>query len=198
MQDATTTDEQLIARIKQSDKAAFRLLFDRHYKILLATAINILKDVNTAKDVTQEVFLQLWKKRDTLNIQTNPPAYLKRAVINRAFNHIKARKRIVNEEFIADTPNKEPAAQAHLEAADLETAMKKAMDTLPEKCRLVFVMRRLEGLSLKEIAEKLDISPKTVENQITKALKVLKTAIQPFMDEQDKYLWLFLFLDLFS
>jgi len=183
MPDTIYTDKQLIDRIKQDDKAAFRILFDRHYKTLLATAINILKDVNSAKDATQEVFLQVWKKRQTLLITSEPIAYLKRSVINRALNHIKSRKAIVEEEHLKDMQSAAPEANQNLEAQDLETAMKKALDTLPERCRLIFVMRRLEGYALKEIAAKLDISPKTVENQITKALKILKEAVKPFVDE---------------
>ncbi|MEO0339252.1 MAG: sigma-70 family RNA polymerase sigma factor, partial [Bacteroidota bacterium] len=68
-------------------------------------------------------------------------------------------------------------------AEDLEKAMQAALEQLPERCRLIFVMRRLEGIPLKEIAAQLDISPKTVENQITKALKVLKTAVTNYLEE---------------
>ncbi len=178
------TDEQLIARIKTNDKAAFRILFDRHYKVLLATAINILKDPNSAKDATQEVFLQIWQKRDTLNIQTAPAAYLKRSVINRSLNQIKSRKKFVDETPIVQMYSQSPEANENLAVQDLETAMKKALDTLPERCRLIFIMRRLEGMSLKEIAQQLDISPKTVENQITKALKVIKEAVKPFVKNE--------------
>jgi RNA polymerase sigma-70 factor (ECF subfamily) len=181
----TPTDEQLIQKIKQGDKIAFRLLFDRHYKVMLATAINMLKDVNTAKDATQDVFLQLWKKRESLNIQSAPGAYLKRSVINRALNQIKSRKAFVEEEQIADHQDNEADAIQQLEAQDLEAAMHKALDSLPTGCRTIFVMRRLEGMRVKEIAKKLDVSPKTVENQLTKALKVLKVAVQPFMDKKD-------------
>lgn len=183
MPDKMQTDEQLLQQIQQGDKAAFRILFDRHYKTLLAVAVNMLKDVNAAKDATQDVFLQVWKKRESLNVKSAPIAYLKRAVINRALNQIKSRKGFVTEEHIVDMHSREPAANQTLEAQDVEKAMKVALDSLPERCRLVFVLRRLEGLSLKEIAAKLDISPKTAENQMTKALKVLKTAMQPFVEE---------------
>ena len=141
----------------------------------------MLKDVNSAKDVTQDVFLKLWNKRESLNIQGPAIAYLKRAVINQSLNKISSQKRFTSDEKIMAKRSKETTAQEKLEAQDLEVKMKEAMDTLPERCRLIFVMRRLEGMRVKEIAEKLDISPKTVENQITRALKVLKNAILPFI-----------------
>ena len=183
MLDHTATDIELIDGIKQDNKTAFRLLFDRHYRAILATAVNLLKDISSAKDVTQEVFAQIWKKRATIHINSSVGNYLKRAVINRSLNLIKAQKLIAHEEQMTEIQSDEPSINDQLAAQDLEAALNKALDTLPERCRLIFVMRRLEGISLKEIAEKLEISPKTVENQITKALKVLKTAIQPMVKE---------------
>ncbi len=176
------TDEQLLQQIKQGDKLAFRQLFDRHYKVLLGTAVNMLKDVNAAKDVTQEVFLQVWQKRETLQIHSNPLAYLKRSVINRSLNHIKSRKAFVEDTVLQNKASQQVEANENLAAQDVEKAMQAALKTLPERCRVIFVMRRLEGMSLKEIAQQLDISPKTVENQITKALKVLQKAVRPFLE----------------
>ena len=175
--------KQLIEQIKKGDKVAFRELFNRYYKILLATAINIVQDVNTAKDIVQEVFLQIWKNHTTLKIKTNPEGYLKRAVVNRALNFIKARKPMVPEDSLQNMHSHETQAQQVLEASDLEKEIQKALMTLPERCRMVFVLKRMKGLSLKEIAQKLDTSPKTAENQITKALKVLKEVARPFLEE---------------
>ncbi len=175
------TDEQLLNSIQKGDRKAFRLLFDRYYKILLGTAINVLKDVESAKDAVQEVFLQLWKNRETLKITSSIPAYLKRGVINRSLNQIKSRSRFTSEETILEHHSGQPDAQKNLEAEDLKKVINEALAQLPERCRLVYILKRQEGLSLKEIAEKLDISPKTAENQMTKALKVLKEAALPFL-----------------
>lgn len=183
MPELNETDERLVKRMQEGDKQAFRLLFDRYYKIMLATAINILKDVSTAKDATQEVFLQFWKNRGTFEMPASLIGYLKRAVINRSLNQIKARKRLVEASNLTEMQTQETGANEKLEAEDLKKALNQALETLPERCRLVYVMRRLEGLSLKEIAKQLDISPKTVENQLTKALKVLKEAVKAFSKE---------------
>lgn len=183
MQDLNPKDEELIVLIKDGDKAAFKILFERHYKSLLATALNLLKDMGSAKDVTQDVFLKLWNKRETLNIPSPPIAYLKRAVINQSLNKIKAKKRFVQEKEIVEKSSQETSASELLEAQDVATALNKTLATLPERCRVIFVMRRLEGMRVKAIAEALDISPKTVENQLTKALKILKAAMLPFVKE---------------
>lgn len=174
------SDQELLNRIQQDDQTAFRKLFDRHYKTLLGTAINVLKEVDTGKDIVQEVFFQIWKKRSNLDVHTNLSAYLKRAVINRCLNVIKQRKPTVNDDWLLESPATLASALDDLAHQDLKAAMEKALESLPERCRIVFVMKRLEGLSQKEIAQQLNISTKTVENQITKALKVLKEALVQF------------------
>lgn len=182
----TYSDQELIDQIKDNDKAAFRILFDRHYKVMLGTAINLLKNVDAGKDMVQEVFFTIWKKRETLEINTNVAAYLKRAVINRALNQIRSQKPFVEEEQLIDKPSAAADALDDLALQELETALDKALDTLPERCRMVFVMKRLEGMSQKEIGAALNISTKTVENQITKAMKVLKEALQLYRRKKDK------------
>jgi len=176
------TDEQLLLLVKEDDNVAFRKLFDRFYQQLLGTSINMLKDKDLAKDVVQEVFLQIWKRRSTLNINSSVGGYLKRSVINRSLNKIRAKKSFIDTDHLAEKVSEEPSAVDYLEEEDLQKAMKTALDTLPDRCRTIFVMKRLEGMSQKEIAGELGISPKTVENQITKALKVLKESVKPFLN----------------
>lgn len=183
MQENEKTDKELIACIQQDDREAFRILFRRHYKALVATASNITKDVNSGKDVTQDVFLKLWNKRASINVKGATIAYLKRAVINQSLNHIDSRKRIDDDSELQHESSKSTSIELTLEGKDLERAMKASLESMPEGCRKVFVLRRLEGLRVKEIAEHLGISPKTVENQLTKALKILKTDIQPYLNE---------------
>lgn len=175
------TDKELVDKIKQNDSGAFRLLFDRYFQVLLTVAINLLRDVNSAKDIVQEVFFQLWKKRATINILSNVEGYLKRATVNRSLTYIKSKKKVTTLEYAHNEASKQVEGQQLLEAQDVNEVIQATLDQLPERCRTIFVMKRIEGMSLKEIAEKLDISPKTVENQITKALKVLKEAVKPFV-----------------
>lgn len=181
MSEQNQRDFALLEQIRLGDQQAFRQLFDHYYKQLVVKAVYLLKDPNAAKDAAQEVFFQLWKNRSKMKIQDSVAGYLKRAVTNRSLNQIKSRKPFVEEEQIKLNVSKAASAQEELEAEDLQTAIQSGLDALPERCRAIFVLRRIEGHSLKEIAEKLEISPKTVENQITKALKVLKEYVAPIL-----------------
>ncbi|MEM9919322.1 MAG: RNA polymerase sigma-70 factor [Bacteroidota bacterium] len=182
MHDQPLTDAQLLERIKADDKLAFRQLFDRYYHYLLVTVNNVTGKPDLAKDAVQEVFFNFWKKRHTIDIRSGVKPYLRRAVLNRIFNIIKARKLDYMES--TDLPEQVDLSdnpQTKLESSDLDKIIQAAIDQLPEKCRVVFILCRVEGLPHKEIAEKLNISTKTIENQMTKALKLLKKAIQPYV-----------------
>ena len=176
-------DQDLLNEIRQGNKNSFRSLFDRYYEGLVISAMQFLKDRDASKDAVQEVFYQIWKNRDKLSINQSLGGYLKRAVINRCLNQIKSRKAFVEEEKLQFHANKEPSPQHILEAEDVQDAVQKGLDSLPDRCRTIFILKRIEGYSLKEIAEKLDISPKTVEHQMTKALKVLKAVVAPLIQK---------------
>ena len=175
------TDSELIQQIRQGSEKAFRMAYDMHYKLMLGVGINITKDMDVAKEVVQEVFYQFWKNRDSIKDGISIRNYLKRAVINRCINHIKYNSRFTSEEVLETQQSQSIAPDQELETKELKAVIDKAIANLPEKARLIFILRRHEGLSLKEIAEKLEISPKTVENQITRALKLLKAEIEPFL-----------------
>lgn len=178
------SDKELIEKIREDNEVAFRHLFDRHYRLLLGTAINVLKEVPTAKDAVQDVFFQIWKNRAKLNLHSSVQSYLKRAVINHCLTQIKRRKPFVDTETLNEEPANTSSALDKIALDELETALKACLETLPERCRLIFVMKRLEGMSQKEIAETLSISTKTVENQITKALKVLKEGLRTYREKK--------------
>jgi len=179
---SSISDLELVEAIKADDEKAYRMLFDRYYKYLLVTAYAYVKDENTIRDLTQDVFFEIWKKRKSLNISNVKP-YLRRSVINKALNYIKAQRmdfEETDESFDLPEPSK---VQQKLEADELQEVVNKAVESLPERCRVVFALRRYEELSLKEIAAKLDISPKTVENQLTKAMKILRRAVAPYISK---------------
>jgi RNA polymerase sigma-70 factor (ECF subfamily) len=129
----------------------------------------------------QEVFVELWRKRESLDIHTSLRAYLRRAAINRALNYLKANQKLDFDAaeqlvYLADTSEQDIAAQDRQQSR--EQALHAAIETLPEKCRAVFSLSRFEQLSHREIAERLGISVKTIENQITKAMKVMREALK--------------------
>jgi len=172
------TDQELITNLQKGNEQAMDILFHRHYSFICKSVYRILKDTNLAEDIAQEVFFGLWKKRESLNITTSVQAYLKRAAINKSLNFIRDQKvKLDDEEKMPVLSNRESTTQQQLEAEDLQKLINTTIDSLPEKCRLVFTLSRFEEMSYKEIAKELDISIKTVENQISKALKVLRAAL---------------------
>ncbi len=184
MPETIPTEKELLQQLKTGDQKAFRALFDQFYKYLVVTVFNITGDDHLARDLAQDVFLELWKKREVIDIQSSLKSYLRRAVINKALNAIKAKRLNYQEpEKLPENPHTNQDAQKHLEADDLKKLIHETIDGLPEKCRMVFVLCRLEGMSHKEVSEKLGISTKTIENQMTKALKALRNAVQPHVSK---------------
>lgn len=171
-----SSDKQLLEALQNGQEAALDTLFREHYAYLCQTVYRVLPDRVLAEDLVQEVFYDLWRKRQKLNVPQNWRAYLRRSAINRTLNYIRDQKMIVDDETALpfDMSSQEAGAEQLLEADELKVEIAQAIDELPERCRLVFGLSRFELLSNKEIAEQLNISVKTVENQMTKALKLLR------------------------
>lgn len=182
LQPISIKEKAWLASLKKGDQMALQKIFNHYYKYLVVTGYNITSDNEKAKDLVQDVFFELWKKREQLTIQSSLKSYLRRAVVNRSLNYIKTQKRFSfgDENFDAQTPDKAISAQRLMEADDLKSAINVAIDSLPEKCKAIFMLSRFEGLSHKEIAAQLNISTKTIENQITKALKIVRAAVKAF------------------
>lgn len=175
-----SNEQQLLSALRFGNEAALRQLFDRHYPLLIGDIYRLIPDVSTCQDLAQELFVDLWNKRETLDIHSSLRAYLRRAAVNKSLNYIKANRRIQFEEtedlaYLPDTSQQDSGKREKQDT--LEDALHAAIDTLPEKCRIVFNLSRFEQLSHREIAEKLGISVKTIENQITKAMKMLREAM---------------------
>ena len=176
-----TSEQHLLSALRFGNEAAFRQIFDRQYPLLLSDIYRLIPDEGTCKDLAQELFVDLWNKREQLDIHTSLRAYLRRAAVNKALNYIKATRRIQldDAEDLGHLPDlSESDVQKQEQQDTLEDALHTAIDALPEKCRLVFNLSRFEQLSHREIAEKLGISVKTIENQITKAMKMLRDAMR--------------------
>lgn len=172
-----------IATLKNEPEKAFEQLFKSYYKPLCLTVSRIIPDQNQAKDIVQEVFADLWKRRDSFEPKTSIIAYLKRAAINKSLNHIRDYK--IKTEGIDDKTILTSTAankQELIEAEQLENVINKCINALPERCRLVFILSRYESKTQKEIAHLMGISEKTVENQMTKALKTLRNSIKKYKE----------------
>lgn len=176
MDTAPNNDQLLVARIRRGDKAAFDLVYARHWLRLYRVASKIVSDKVAAQDIIQDTFISLWEKGCHSNI-LNLEAYLYQTVKFRCFMHLRAGSISQRhlEHFAAIASG--TIVETDVESRELEELLKNEITSLPERCREVFVLSRFEELPNKEIAAKLHISAKTVENQISKALKHLRFSL---------------------
>lgn len=180
---ALHSDKDLLERIQQDDKKALEILFKTYYSPLCRFAKTILKNSEQAEDVVQEVFLKIWDKRNSIAPNPSFKAYLYMAVRNHSLNLLKINERkywldddLENYEILSNNE-----VQAQLEAKELSHKINEVIESLPEKCKLTFKLSRFENLSYKEIAEAMGLSVKTVENQMGKALALLRKEVSPYL-----------------
>lgn len=158
----------------------FEHLFRTHFGELCRIAMPLVKDEDVARDVVQEVFVELWGKRKKIQIHSTVKGYLYRAVINRSLDQVRRGARLVTID--SQVPNPVGANANVTENAvlknELEDLVDKGMGLMPEKCRMVFHMSRFGGLKNREIATELGLSIKTIENQMGKALRILRNYLK--------------------
>lgn len=154
----------------------FQEVFEQYYNALCNYALTFLKEFSSSEDVVQEVFIKIWEKRKDMVTSDAIRFYLFTAVRNNCLTYLQKGKKagiVALHDFdAADTPP--PVLEEEQPQTDYKAKLSEAMNQLPPKCREVFVLSRLSKQSYKEIADSLDISVKTVENQIGKALKILR------------------------
>lgn len=161
---------------------AFESAFKEHYRSLHAYAWSMVKDEMTGEEMVQQVFYKLWKARETTEITQGVAAYLYRSVYNECMNHLKHQKvKSAYQAHAAYTMQHTSNATDTIKLKELETRLDAALRELPEQCRAIFQLSRFEELKYHEIATKLGISVKTVENQMGKALKLLRLSLADFL-----------------
>ncbi|OFX25635.1 MAG: hypothetical protein A2041_03115 [Bacteroidetes bacterium GWA2_31_9b] len=163
-------------------KQDFESLFNAHYSNLCAYANNFLKDIDAAEEVVQEILFKLWTNRDSIIITTSIQSYLFRSVRNASLNvikHINIREdyKVQHEYEMQDSISSED----EMIITELEQNIRAAIDQLPIERKKIFIMSRYEGLKYSEIAEKLNLSVSTVENQMVKALKYLREELVDYL-----------------
>jgi RNA polymerase sigma-70 factor (ECF subfamily) len=175
-------DEQIALLLSKKDEAAFEQVFKTHYKNLHAYAFTMLKDEDEAEETVQQVFFKLWERSEHLSFSGSIAAYLYRAVHNESLNFIKHQKvKAGHQLHVAYSMKNKMEYQGRMMRKELENKFREALNELPEQCRTVFQLSRFEDMKYKEIADKLDISIKTVENHMGKALKLLRTKLVDFL-----------------
>ncbi len=166
----------MLALIKEGDREAFNEIYERYWIKLYKKAFDRIKSSDEAEDMIQDLFIDLWMKRETLIINISLSAYLFTAIKYKVINYIEAN--IVRHSYLQSL-NKakidcDDATNESIVYMDMERWMNSEIQKLPPKVKRVFELSRQENLTIKEIAKKLDVSDQTVKNQIGKALKTLK------------------------
>lgn len=157
--------------MKQDSK--FEQLYRRHHPSLLAFAVYLTGSKTEADELVNDVFFAIWKRKEDLPIDDTLKSYLFTAVKNRSANfHKKTKMKVV--EILPNDKESSLRADLPLEEKEIENKLQRILQMLPPKCKQIFMMSRFDNLKNKEIADLLDISIKTVENQMTKALKIFK------------------------
>ena len=176
--------EQLqIKALSEGDITAFEMLFRNYYQPLCNYAYTFLQDKEDAEEIVQSTFLLVWEKRETLAIRTSVKPYLYAMVRNACLNvlkHEKIKQRFAGEEIALGERGHDNVSH-DMESNELEYRIKIAMNELPEQCRLVFKLSRFEELKYAEIAEQLNISVKTVENHMGKALRIMREQLKDYL-----------------
>lgn len=162
----------------------FARYYKENHRSLYITAYRIVNEKDSAEDIVQDVFFKLWNQRGSIDITNSVKAYLHKATSNAAINFLRRNNRLtrINETHIHYTAA-DFTSQA-LTLKELQAHIVAAMNRLPPRCRAVFVLNRLEGMKYKEIAEHLEISVNTVENQMVKALEIMRQELKPILGKE--------------
>lgn len=171
-----------LLHLQKADETRFiELLFKHYYTPLCRTVNRIVRDTDAAEDLVQDVFMKVWNNRQTLEINFSIKSYLYRSAINSALNYLEKNKKQVQLEasgFLEPSGNN---VEEMLNAAEVQQRVQEATDALPPACKTIFVLSRHENMSYREIADTLNISPKTVENQMGKALKHFRDYLNAYI-----------------
>ncbi len=176
------SDRDLFQSIQTDNQKALKLLMDRYWRPMFLMAEAILKDSHTSEEIVQEVFISIWNKRASISINHSIKVYLFACTRYQIYKEIQQKKvpHLDIEQFNQLVPDPYNPQQK-LEYQDLLDRLTLLISELPPRCREVYRMKREENLSQKEIAEALNISRKSVENQLTIALKKLRAGLSRYM-----------------
>lgn len=178
---SSSEDHKLWERVQQNScSESFTCLFDKYWDTLYSTAFSYLKDHQKSEEITLDIFLNLWNKRETLTIQYFP-AYLRSASryhVYKEFKKIKSSKVVYQEELSTLAESVANKGEDKLIYQEAESYIDNSLEALPKRCQEIYVLSRKESLNNDEIAEKLNISKRTVENQLTRALRHIRLKLK--------------------
>ncbi|WP_426328740.1 RNA polymerase sigma-70 factor [Pedobacter sp. R-06] len=177
----TQTDMELAALLQTGDEGAFKVIYQRYWERLLVFAGKRLGDTDEAEEAVQEIFLNLWKRREQFKLKVGFENYFAVAVKFEVINRLakRSREQLRNTAFAQENPKYAEPVQVAFDLETLQRQLENTISSLPPKCQLIFRMSRETDFTNKKIAENLNISEKAVEKHITHALKILKSRFGP-------------------
>jgi len=174
----------LLQNVKKSDKAAFKQLFHQYYPTLFRFVVFRVHDKDLAEDIVQDTFLRVWNNRVTLDPKKSFFSYIAKISTNLCYDHFRYQEVRFRHKDTVPKPEQShyDDPQKSQELNELQDEINRIVNEhLPEKCREIFILSRMEGLVNKDIAAILDLSKRTVENQLYRALKILKKHLQDYL-----------------
>lgn len=174
-------DDQILSLLKDNKIEALNLMYDQYYHSVIKIAFKITHDQDVAKDMVQELFLNIWVKHNQLSIQKPIKFYLIRSIINRCMNYLRDDHKRKRSSINVTSKVNDNYGEQSLRYEDLKRLVEESLNMLPPRCKLIFGLSRWQGMSNSEISSYLGISIKAVEKQITKALKHLKNNLKPYL-----------------
>ena len=157
----------------------FEPLFKSNFSKLCSVANKIVRNADVAKDIVQDVFLKIWNRNLEITDKVSISFYLHKATVNASLNYLESRKNVIPLTQQINAGQVESTDRAAL--SELEKYVGRAIDKLPPQCKTIFILSRFEGMKYQQIADQLDISVKTVENQMARALRQMREDLKPFL-----------------
>ena len=180
------TEELFIfKRMCDGDHHALRFFFDKYYDELCNYVNLYLRNKTISEDIVQDIFIYFWEKRGTINLDISVKSYLIRASRNKYLNYLRDERshQAIQNAVISKSETSINPDYKLWDVSKIEEIISKSIDKLPPRCREVYLLHKNQELSYKEIASKMDISEKTVENQMSIALKKLKEQLAPYYEQ---------------
>lgn len=189
---STESTENFASLLQSGDENAFQAIFHEFYIPVCKTVQRFIRDKNIVEDLAQDIFVRLWERREQINITASLGAYLHRMAVNEALTHLRRQKKFqINDIAETDFKANDHSTDEVMVGNELKDNIQAAISQLPPRCQTIFKLSRYEQMTYKQIGEQLDISVKTVENQMGKALKILRGLLQNYLQWMVLCIYLF-------